>query len=164
MVKAKKNKLVKVRNSKIQGRGVFASSKIKKEKRIIEYLGERIHPDEESKRYDDDNMDRHHTFLFEVDDKATIDGNVGGNEARFINHSCDPNCESVNEEGRIFIEAIRDIKLGEELAYDYNYEVEGRITKKEKEFYLCGCGTKKCRGTILNIKPPKKKKKKKKQI
>ena len=102
-------------------------------------------------------MKRHHTFLFEVDDKLTIDANVGGNEARFINHSCDPNCESVNEEGRIYIEAIRIIEKGEEFTYDYNYEFEGRVTKKEKEFYHCRCGAKKCRGTILNIKPPKKK-------
>ncbi len=157
MIKTKKNSLIEVRRSKIQGHGVYAARKIKKEKRIIEYIGERIHPNEEVNRYDEDKMKRHHTFLFEVDDKLTIDANVGGNEARFINHSCDPNCESVNEEGRIYIEAIRIIEKGEEFTYDYNYEFEGRVTKKEKEFYHCRCGAKKCRGTILNIKPPKKK-------
>jgi hypothetical protein len=159
MATKKTNNWIKVLNSKIQGRGVFAAKNIRKGKRIIEYTGELIHPDEETNRYDDDNMDRHHTFLFEVDDETTIDGNIKGNAAKYINHACDPNCESVNEEGRIFIEAIKAIKKGEELTYDYNYEVEGRLTKKEKEFYLCQCGSPKCRGTILLVKKKKKKKK-----
>lgn len=158
MPKSKTNSLFEVRQSKIQGRGVFALKNIRKGKRIVEYIGERIHPDEETIRYDEDKMKRHHTYLFEVDENVTIDGNSRGNEARYINHSCDPNCESVNEEGRIYIEAIKSIKPGEEITYDYNYEVEGRVTKKEKEFYKCRCNSTNCRGTILNIIPPRKRK------
>jgi len=144
--------LIEVRTSHIQGRGVFARRRIRKGTRIIEYIGERIGPEEEAKRYDDDSMERHHTFLFAVDENTTIDGGRFGNESRFINHSCDPNCESVDVEGRIFIEAIRTIPEGTELTYDYNYEVDGRVTKKVLQRYICECGSPKCRKTILKIK------------
>jgi len=149
-----------VKSSPIQGKGAFATRRIRKGQRIIEYVGERIGPEEETRRYDEDKMKRHHTFLFEVDDDVTIDAAVGGNDARFINHSCDPNCEAVNEDGHIWIFAIENIQPGVELAYDYNFQV-GRITKKLKKFYACNCGSEKCRGTILAV--PKKKKKKKKK-
>ena len=138
-----------VRGSRIQGKGVFAIRRIHPGRRIIEYTGERISSDEEALRYDDTKMQRHHTFLFEIDDDTSIDAAVGGNEARFINHSCEPNCEAVNEEGRIFIEAIKNIQPGVELTYDYNYEHDGRISEEERKFYYCRCGSKRCRGTIL---------------
>jgi SET domain-containing protein len=81
---------------------------------------------------------------------VVIDATVDGNEARFINHSCDPNCESVIEGGRVFIEARKPIKSGEELAYDYAYTRDGSETEEEETaLYGCRCGTKKCRGTIL---------------
>ncbi len=144
--------LIEVRISHIQGRGVFAKKTIRKGTRIIEYIGERIGPDEEAKRYDEDNMDRHHTFLFAVDDKTTIDGGRFGNDSRFINHSCEPNCESVDDQGRIYIEAIRTIPEGAELTYDYNYEVDGRVTKKLMKRYVCECGSPRCRKTILKLK------------
>ena len=96
-------------------------------------------------------MDRHHTFLFEVEDDITIDGASGGNRSRFINHSCEPNCEAVNEDGRIFIWALKSIRPGEELTYDYAYGADGRITKKLMEKYACHCGTEDCRGTILKL-------------
>lgn len=143
--------MIIVRQSQIQGRGVFAKTSIKRGTRIIEYTGERISPDEETARYDDDNMDRHHTFLFTIDDKATIDADRFGNDARFINHSCDPNCEAVEDDRRIFIEAIRDIYPGEELAYDYNFEVDEKDTPEIRKFYVCRCGAKNCRGTILKL-------------
>jgi SET domain-containing protein len=138
-----------VRRSGIQGRGVFATRRIRKGRRIIEYTGERISREEEERRYDDSRMSRHHTFLFKIDENTTIDASLRGSIARYINHSCDPNCEAVWEDRRIYIEAIKNIQPGVELAYDYAYEHEGRLTKELKEFYLCRCGSKKCRGTIL---------------
>lgn len=145
----RKKPLFEVRDSGIQGRGVFALRKIKRGTRIIEYTGERISTDEESERYDDAAMDRHHTFLFEIDDEITIDGAVGGSDARYINHSCDPNCEAVNEDDHIFIEALKTIQPGEELLYDYGYEHDEPITDDLKRKYPCHCGSPKCRGTIL---------------
>jgi SET domain-containing protein len=94
-------------------------------------------------------MERHHTFLFLVDDDDIVDGAVGGNASRFINHSCDPNCEAVIEDGRIYIEALRDIPTGEELTYDYAYIRKGRFRKAWETLYACHCGSPKCRGTIL---------------
>ncbi|MBC7791640.1 MAG: SET domain-containing protein-lysine N-methyltransferase [Anaerolineae bacterium] len=151
-----KSKLYRVRRSTIQGRGVFAARPIGKGTRIIEYTGEQIGPDEADRRYDDDAMERHHTFLFGIDDDISVDAAVGGNAARFINHSCDPNCEAVIEDDRIFIEAIRNIPPGTELVYDYQYERPGRFRASWKELYACHCGSPKCRGTIL--KPRRKRK------
>lgn len=150
--KQTKHPLIKTKNSKIQGRGVFAARRIRKGQRIIEYVGEIIDTKEEERRYDDSKMDRHHTFLFKIDDNTTIDGTRRGSDARFINHSCEPNCEAVWEERRIFIEAIKNIQPGVELAYDYAFEYEGPLSKEEAEFYFCSCGSPKCRGTILKPK------------
>lgn len=151
-----RSKIYRVRKSKIQGRGVFAARRIGKGTRIIEYTGEQIGPEEADRRYDDDAMDRHHTFLFGIDDDISVDAAVGGNAARFINHSCDPNCEAVIEDDRIFIDAIKEIPSGAELVYDYQYERPGRYRASWKELYACHCGSPKCRGTIL--KPRKKRK------
>ncbi|HEY3258538.1 MAG TPA: SET domain-containing protein-lysine N-methyltransferase, partial [Gemmatimonadaceae bacterium] len=87
--------LYEIRRSGIQGRGVFARTRIRPGQRIIEYTGERISNAEADRRYDDETMRRHHTFLFTLDRKRVVDGNSGGNDARLINHSCDPNCEAV---------------------------------------------------------------------
>ena len=151
---AKPNKYFELRRSKIQGRGAFAIRPIKKGTRIIEYTGERITHDEADRRYDDGGMGRHHTFLFSIDRNTVIDAAVGGNEARFINHSCAPNCEAIDERKRIFIEAIRDIATGEELSYDYAYERDGTEDEESERLYMCKCGAPNCRGTIL---APKKK-------
>ena len=79
-----------------------------------------------------------------------IDASVDGNEARFINHSCDPNCESVIEGGRVFIDAASRSRSGVELTYDYAYTRDGSETEEEETgLYGCRCGSKKCRGTIL---------------
>ena len=141
-----------VRTSSIHGRGVFALRRIHKGTRLIEYVGERISPEEADRRYDDDALDIPHTFLFTVDKHTVIDAAVDGNEARFINHSCDPNCEAVDDAGRIFIEAIRRIRPGEELTYDYHLERDGRWRKEWAERYACRCGASDCRGTLL-VKP-----------
>ena len=113
------NPYFEIRESSIQGRGAFAIRNIKKGTRIIEYLGQRISWRTADKRYDDEKMRRHHTFLFTIDDKTCIDGAVKGNEAAYLNHSCDGNCEAINDRKRIFIDAVRSIKAGEELTIDY---------------------------------------------
>lgn len=141
-----------IRDSVISGKGAFAIRAIPKGERLIEYTGERIPHPEADARYDDDTMDRHHTFLFAVSSRTVIDATYGGNEARFINHSCDPNCETEIEKGRVYIYAIRDIPAGEELHYDYAYERSGDETEKEEAQYLCLCGTDKCRGSIMEPK------------
>jgi hypothetical protein len=141
--------LYKIRRSAIQGRGVFARRRIRRGQRIIEYAGERISNDEADLRYDDDRMERHHTFLFTLDDDTCVDGNSGGNDARLINHSCDPNCEAVIEDGRIWIYAKKNIQPGVELAYDYKYERTGGNIASLEKFYVCRCGSRKCRGTIM---------------
>ena len=138
-----------IRKSRIQGRGAFAKRNIRKGERLIEYVGERISQREASRRYPDDEMDRHHTFLFEVDDRIVVDAARKGNVARWINHSCNPNCEAVIEDDRIFIDAIKPIREGKELTYDYQYILEERHTAAVKERYPCYCGSKNCRGTIL---------------
>jgi SET domain-containing protein len=147
----RRRRYFRLRDSPIQGRGAFATRRIRKGTRIIEYTGERITHDEADERYDDDRMARHHTFLFTVDEFTVVDAGVRGNTARFINHSCAPNCEAVIEDGRIYIEALRDIAQGTELVYDYAYEWERGKSKQ----YPCRCGAPNCRGTIM--KPPRKK-------
>ena len=142
-----------IRPSPIQGLGAFATRRIRKGTRLIEYTGERVTNEVADARYpDDESQARHHTFLFAIDDDVVIDAAVGGNEARFINHSCGPNCDAVIEDARIWIEAIRDIEPGEELAYDYAFVLEERHTPSAKRRYPCHCGARTCRGTILTKK------------
>ena len=151
--KEEPNPYHEIRQSDIQGRGAFATRNIRKGTRIIEYLGQRISWRTADKRYDDETMGRHHTFLFTVDDRVCIDGAVNGNDARFLNHSCDGNCEAVTDRKRIFIEARRNIRAGEELLYDYQYERTEDHTEEDEKFYACRCGSPNCRGTILAPKP-----------
>jgi uncharacterized protein len=142
-----------VRRSAIHGRGVFATETIPRGERIIEYKGQRVSWDEAMKRPDSDPDDPAHTFLFELEDGRVIDARVRGNAARWINHSCAPNCITFEDDrGRVFIEARRTIKPGEELSYDYRLIVDGRMSKKERESYACRCGKRSCRGTLLNPK------------
>jgi SET domain-containing protein len=143
------NPYFELRKSDIQGTGAFALRNIKKGTRIIEYLGQRITWRTADKRYDDTKMRRHHTFLFTIDDKMCLDGAVNGNEAAYLNHSCDGNCEAINDRKRIFIEATNNIKAGEELLYDYQYERTDEHTEEDERFYACRCGSPKCRGSIL---------------
>ena len=143
-----------LRRSEIQGMGAFATRQIRRGQRVAEYTGEHIDNEEADRRYDDEKMKRHHTFLFIVDDDEVIDAAVGGNDSRFINHSCDPNCEAVIEGKRIFIYALRTIRPGEELVYDYQYERTDDHTDEDEQFYKCRCGAPNCRGSILA--PPKK--------
>jgi uncharacterized protein len=138
-----------VQRSSIHGRGVFAARDIPKGTRIIEYRGARISYDLAAELYPDFADQPTHTFLFELDDDMVIDAGQRGNAARWINHSCAPNCEAVDEGGRIYIEAIRRIRAGEELGYDYNITLEERHTPAEQRRWACLCGARTCRGTLL---------------
>jgi SET domain-containing protein len=150
-----RNPWIVMRQSKIHGRGVYARTDIPKGTRLIEYAGERIDNAEADRRYEDEKMSRHHTFLFILNSRWCIDAAVGGNISRFINHSCDPNCVAWIEGQHIWIDALRDIKRGEELAYDYEYDFLPEYTVDDLEFYGCRCGSRNCRGTIVDV--PKKK-------
>jgi SET domain-containing protein len=141
--------LTEVRNSPIAGRGVFAARTIRKGTRILEYTGERISHGEASRRYDDDKDTLAHVVLFTVDRRTVIDGGVEGGDARFVNHSCAPNCEAQNEDGRIFIFALRTIHAGEELSYDYRLQRPGQRDAQVEARYACHCGAAECRGTML---------------
>jgi SET domain-containing protein len=141
-----------IRRSRIHGRGVYARIPIRKGTRIVEYSGERITTAEADRRYPDDDTAPYHTFLFALDDGMMVDAAHGGNIARWINHSCDPNCEVVLENGRLYIEAIRDIASGEELAYDYNFILPVRHSPAMKKRYPCSCGAVFCRETMLGRK------------
>jgi SET domain-containing protein len=141
--------LLEIRPSEMHGLGAFAIRPIAAGTRLIEYAGARITPAEAHERYPDEAGSSHHTYLFAIDDDIVIDASVDGNDARFINHSCDPNCDAVVEDGRIWIETIRDVGPGEELAYDYAFILPERHTPAAKRRYPCHCGSAICRGTIL---------------
>jgi SET domain-containing protein len=132
---------------------VYAILPIKKGARVIEYLGERISHGEADSRYERKGDDDGHTFLFIASNRTVIDAGVDGNDARFINHSCNPNCETVIENSRVFIDAIRSIKPGEELGYDYQLTWESTDDPAELALYACRCGAKQCRGTMLDKEP-----------
>ena len=149
-----------VRHSPIHGNGVFAARAIPAGTRIIEYGGKRISAKEADRRHPTNPDDPFHTFFFSLSSGRVIDGDDHGNDAKWINHSCDPNCKST--EGRhgkrVYIVAKRDIAKGEELNYDYGLFIDDKLTKKLREQYACRCGASSCRGTMLAL--PKKKKKK----
>ncbi|HYB65519.1 MAG TPA: SET domain-containing protein-lysine N-methyltransferase [Steroidobacteraceae bacterium] len=141
--------LIEVRASALHGLGVFALRRIEAGTRVIEYLGERISHQEADRRYDHKSLDDNHTFLFIADDTTVIDAGVDGNEARFVNHACDPNCASVIERARVFIDAIRPIAPGEELTYDYQIQREAGDPPEIDAIFACRCGLRGCRGTMM---------------
>ncbi len=140
---------IEVKQSGVHGRGVFALMAIAADERIIEYTGERISGEEADRRHPHDPADPNHTFYFALSTGKTIDANVRGNDARWINHSCAPNCEAEEVKGRVYIKALRDLKPGEELFYDYGLVLDARQTAKLKAKYACRCGAANCRGTML---------------
>ena len=145
----KKTPRCAVRKSPIHGRGVFALTQIPKKSRIIEYKGELISDAEADRRYSRLHENSPHTMLFSVDGGLVIDATRRGSAARWINHSCTPNCEIEEENSRVFIEARRDIRPGEELTYDYNLQIGERHTRAAKREHACFCGARRCRGTML---------------
>ena len=136
------------RKSGVHGWGVFALETIPKNKRIIDYAGEKITAKQSTPR-EVRYLKKGHIWCFTLNRNWAIDAAVDGNAARFINHSCAPNCDAVVEHGRIWIETIREIAPGEELAYDYAYVLEERHTPAAKRRFPCHCGAPTCRGTIL---------------
>jgi len=165
--KTEDHPLYKVTRSRVHGYGAFATRDIKKGETIDEYLGDRITHAQADKRYEDHDENDNHTFLFIVDKKIVIDAGIGGNDARFINHKCDPNCESEIKKGRVFIIATRKIGKGEEIGYDYQIGREKDDPENVDIIYACRCGSPKCRGTMLwpaKRPEPKKKRKKKKKV
>ena len=138
-----------IRASGIQGLGGFATRHIAPGTRLIDYAGERLTPSEAEARYPDSEGERHHTYLFAIDENIVVDAAVEGNEARFLNHSCAPNCDAIVEDGWVWIETIHDIEPGEELVYDYAYVLAERHTVAAKRRFPCHCGAITCRGTIL---------------
>jgi uncharacterized protein len=149
-VAPKDTRRIQVRRSGVHGKGVFALQPIAAGERIIEYKGEVIAWPEALRRHPHDPADPNHTFYFSLDDGThVIDAKVGGNAARWINHACDPNCKAEEGDGRVFIHALRKLKPGEELFYDYGLVIDERYTPKLKREYACRCGSPLCRGTLL---------------
>jgi SET domain-containing protein len=146
-----------VRNSHIHGKGGFAVRRIPKGTRIIEYEGERITAEEGDARYENAPPDSI-ILLFTVNKNTVIDAGVNGNEARFINHSCGPNCESVTVGRHVYIESIRTIYPGEELTYDYSLTREEGDQEQAEREYACHCGSPDCRGNMLELVKQKRKK------
>ncbi|NLY26575.1 MAG: SET domain-containing protein [Alcaligenaceae bacterium] len=142
-----------VRDSPLHGKGVFAAHTIPAGTVILDYRGLRISPEEADARHPVNPDDPWHTFYFSLSSGQIIDGGRRGNDARWINHSCTPNCEAQeNTRGtRVFIVALRDIAEGEELFFDYGLVLDGRITRALRDAYRCLCGTADCRGTMLTL-------------
>ena len=142
----------KVKKSKIHGSGVFATKRIKKNTKIIEYIGEKVTKSEGDRRsekrlkkYLNSTKDGS-VYIFELNSRYDIDGSFLYNKARYINHSCDPNCEVEIFDNQIWIVALRSIKKGEELSYDYGYEFD----KSDFRDHTCKCGTNNCIGFIIS--------------
>ncbi len=141
--------LCEVRGSKIHGRGVYAIEPISEGEKIIEYVGELISKDESDKRgvvqHDKavENGDAA-VYIFNVSKKYDIDGDVPWNTARLINHSCSPNREALQTGRRIYIHALKDIRDGDELTFDYGFDVECY------EDHPCKCGSEDCVGYIVS--------------
>jgi SET domain-containing protein len=140
---------IEVRDSGVHGRGVYAAAPIAASTKIIEYTGERITWNVAVDRHPHDPAQPNHTFYFHLDGGLVIDALYGGNDARWINHACEPNCEADEVDGRVFIKALRDIEPGEELFYDYGLVLDERHTAKVKKQFACWCGALTCRGTML---------------
>ena len=142
----------KVKNSKVHGSGIFATENIKKNTKIIEYIGEKVSKSEGDRRssvrikkYINSPLNGS-VYIFELNKKYDIDGLIDENKARFINHSCNPNCEVDIIKDRIWISSIKKIKKNEELSYDYGYAFD----KEDYRDHVCKCGSKDCIGFIIS--------------
>jgi len=140
---------IQVCRSGVHGKGVYAVSALAKAEVVIEYTGEIITWSQAQRRHPHNPHEPDHTFYFHIDDKRVIDANRGGNSARWINHSCHPNCEADEIDGRIFIKTLRRIPPGAELFYDYGLIIDDRYTPKLKRRFECRCGASTCRRTML---------------
>jgi SET domain-containing protein len=147
---------IQTRRSGVHGKGVFALQDLAEGQTLIEYVGELIDWPEALERHPHDPAQPNHTFYFHLESGLVIDASVGGNSSRWINHSCAPNCLADEDDGRVFIKALRNIAAGEELFYDYGLTIDARYTKKLLAEYQCRCGAAHCRGTMLTPKDKKK--------
>jgi SET domain-containing protein len=138
------------RRSSIHGFGVFATRRIRVRQSLIDYEGRILTPAQVEARYDEDAADDPHTLLFDVGDGKRIDASLGGNDARFINHSCDPNCEAELSGRVVSIRALRNIQPGAELTYDYSLQIENGASRARRSLYACRCSATACRGTMLD--------------
>ena len=129
---------IRVSKSGIHGYGGFATRPFRTGARVVEYLGERITKEESFKRCQAQNW-----FIFGLDEEYDLDGNVTWNPARFINHSCQPNCEAVCDEGHVWIVALRDIRPGEEVTFNYGYDLI------DIDEHRCRCGASGCVGYMV---------------
>jgi len=156
MPKVKSKPAYAIRKSATHGRGAFATRTIRKGAKIIEYLGKRSSYDAACEKPDSDPTDPYHTLLFEVSDGSDIDAGIRGSAAKWINHSCAPNCEPIeHDDFRVFIHAKRTIHAGEELTYDYRLVYHGRLSKRARNGMACRCGAQNCRGTMLDVRSAK---------
>jgi uncharacterized protein len=149
---SKGGRRIQVRESGIHGKGVYAIRPIKAGDRVLEYKGEIITWKKAEARHPHDKNQPNHTFYFHLDEGHVIDARHTGNSAKWINHSCKPNLEAIQDGNRIFLLALRDIKVGEELSYDYGLVIDLRKTPRVKKDFACYCGAANCRGTMLNCK------------
>lgn len=149
-----------VRRSPIHGNGLFAARDLPAGYRVIQYRGRLLTHAQADRQYGG-SVESGHTFLFTLNDRYVLDGNEGGNSARWMNHSCAPNCQAVMYEyegrdrrrDRIFIETIRPVAAGEELVYDYGIVLDVPHTARLKSVWACRCGEPNCSGTLLRPKP-----------
>ncbi|MDR5816185.1 MULTISPECIES: SET domain-containing protein [unclassified Caballeronia] len=141
---------ITVRTSPVHGRGVFALADLSPGTLLLEYKGLRVSWKEAQRVHARSSPEDGHTFLFGLDDGSVIDGARGGNSARWLNHSCAPNCEAEQDGERVFIRAISPIERGQELFIDYRLTVDGRRTAAVKQLYACRCLASACRGTMLS--------------
>lgn len=145
-----------VKRSDLHGNGIFAACDIPAETVIFEYHGVRISQEEADEKPSADPNDPFHTFFFSLSSGDIIDGGENGNDARWINHSCEPNCEAQEDENgeRVYVVALHDIREGEELLYDYGLVIDDVLTDTLKQQYRCLCGAPGCRGTMLALDAP----------
>ena len=142
----------KIKKSRVHGTGIFATEDIKADTKIIEYIGEKVTRSEGDRRSEIrikkylNSKTTGSVYIFELNSRYDIDGSFGYNKARYINHSCDPNCEVDIVRGRIWISSIKNIKKGQELNYDYGYEFD----KDDFTDHKCRCGSKNCIGYIIS--------------
>jgi SET domain-containing protein len=164
MTSTTRTRRIVARRSPIHGNGVFAASAIPRGETLIEYKGTLMTHAQADELYGDGG-ETGHTFLFTLNDDYIIDANLKGNSARWINHSCAPNCRALVEESasgdprkdKVVIESLRAIKPGEELTYNYGIVLDVPYTARLKKLWQCRCGSAKCTGTLLQPKPKRSK-------
>lgn len=138
-----------VKSSNLHGKGLFATTPFNDEEWIIEYQGEMISSEEADQREPHCPENPYHTFFFQLEDGTIIDGAAGGNEARWINHSCNPNAIAYEEDGQVMIYALRPINAGEEITFDYRLVLDEELTDELKAAFRCACNSTLCHGSML---------------